>query len=203
MSIKPIFLRLCSLAALLVAALCACMPGLTDPPDEAFEGEMDAALAAAMNDTPFYMPPVTAGESKPSHETQLEPDDRILGVVIAGQPRAYSLGRLSGIADHVICDTFDDKRIAVTWCDRTECARVFALPAENTISIAGFLQGEMQVLHNGQQYPQSSALIPLDEVNCSIMTWKEWYTLHNDTQVIEQESQQDANQPETTLRRVI
>ena len=146
---------------------------------------MDAALEAAMNATPFYMPAVESPTVREVTEATLTPDARVLGVVVNGQARAYSIDRLSQMSDHVICDEVGDSRIAVTYCDRTDCARVLQLQEGDVVTVGGFKDGQMQLVHQEKSYGQQSTDIPLSDLECTTVTWAEWLNTHADSTVVE------------------
>ena len=146
---------------------------------------MDEALESAMTATPFSMPAVEGLPVKAATESSLQAEDRVLGVVIDGQPRAYSIALLSQMSHHVICDDVGDTRIAVTFCDRTDCARVLELPENEVVTVAGFREGEMRIAHQGIRYAQSSQDMPLSDVECSTMTWREWLSQYPDSVAVD------------------
>ena len=155
--------------------------GCSEPEDD----NMDAELEAAMNNTPFFMPAVESPSVESGTDATLAPDARVLGVVVNGEARAYSIERLSQMSEHVICDKVGGARIAVTYCDRTDCARVLQLNEDDVVTVGGFEDGEMQIVYGEKSYGQQSSEIPLSDLECSTVTWGEWLSSHADSSVVD------------------
>lgn len=173
--ITPAVCAFCALWTCLFSAGCSSVE----------DDEMDAALEAAMNTTPFFMPAVKNPAAKAVTEATLDADSRVLGVVVNGQARAYSIDRLSQISDHVICDELGGSRIAVTYCDRTDCARALKLGEGDVVTVGGFKDGAMQIVHEDRSYNQLSPEIPLSDLECATVTWEQWLSSHSDSTVVE------------------
>ena len=166
---------LCALSTCLFSAGCSSVE----------DDEMDATLEAAMNSTPFFMPVVENPAAKAVTEATLDTDSRVLGIVVNGQARAYSIDRLSQMSDHVICDELGGSRIAVTYCDRTDCARALKLEEGDVVTVGGFKDGTMQIVHEDKLYDQLSPEIPLSDLECTTVTWGQWLSTHSDSTVVE------------------
>jgi len=62
-------------------------------------------------------PPVTDFSVKPVSEaaSELNPDELVLGVEVAGEARAYPVNMLSGPSREILNDTLGGRPIAATW----------------------------------------------------------------------------------------
>lgn len=58
----------------------------------------------------------------------LEGDALVAGVTVGGHHRAYLLAALAPIAGHVVNDRVGGAPVVVTYCERTDCLRVYAGP---------------------------------------------------------------------------
>src|SRR5262249_14946893 len=87
-------------------------------------------------------------------------DDEVLGVVVEGTARAYSVRALSNAEQfHVVNDVLHDVPVSVTFCDKTSCAKVFTSPSPRkplAIGVGGFAHGQMMLIVDGQRYYQES-----------------------------------------------
>ncbi len=133
---------------------------------------------------------VAAGIRTPKVHTPeaagLKPDSNILGVSIGGKHRAYLVDAFCTPATHIVNDMFDDVPVSVTYCDRTDFARVFTNVSRGApldLSMAGWLGTQMSlelgVWHFGHQ--AESPL--LEDVAFERMTWREWLAKHPQTEV--------------------
>lgn len=171
----------CTLTGLLICSLAGC--GQEADTDRAAE---DALLQAAMSDSPF----ITAGlqpRFANADETSLSADARVVGIVVNGDARAYPVAELSGMTSHVVNDQFGEIPVSVTYCDRSDCTRVFTsadTAAPLTLGTGGFAGDEMLVTLDGQMYPQSSGEIPLQDVPFEVTTWHEWKSQHPRSKVL-------------------
>lgn len=132
-------------------------------------------------------PPIAVKDWHTVAEAKLADTKEVIGVVVDGQARAYSLWRLSGIKTHLAFDTTSDQHLLVTYCDRTECIRIFDAEqrAADSLVMRGWQQGEMRIELDGEVYAQSSDEIPLEQLDYVRTTWKEWKTQHPDTLLFE------------------
>src|SRR5262245_54789227 len=75
--------------------------------------------------TPFIMPGVIRPPVQPAAAAQLPDDAPVVGVLAGDTPRAYLVSALSKMTQHVINDVLADTPVTVTYCDRTDCVRVY------------------------------------------------------------------------------
>ncbi len=88
----------------------------------------------------------------------------IIAVVVEGQAKAYPLSRLTAIVDHVVNDqvTAEDGKtnpFTVTYCDKTDCVRVFSASDDSmtqpmNVSTIGLLDGGLALRWNGVDFKQ-------------------------------------------------
>lgn len=159
--------------------------------DSAETNEADEALLqAAMNDTPFMTPGVEP-KFVPAADASLAEDDDVIGVVVDGEARAYPVSFLSGMTTHVVNDLIGQTPITVTYCDRTDCTRVFtdsSKQSELDVGTGGFVAGEMQITLGDNMYAQTSSDIPLQDVEFVVMPWSDWKQQHPETRVLVRET---------------
>jgi hypothetical protein len=136
-----------------------------------------------MMNTPFIVPPVIDPPMLPAADAAVGPDEMVIGISCDGESRAWLVSALSDMQSHVVVDTRGPQPIAVTFCDRTRCSRVLAGQPGSSLRVqtAGFMNGEMWLQIDGQMLPQSSAKMPLRDVESVMTTWQEWKTAHPET----------------------
>ena len=189
-------LKLVSPAFLLPLVLSGCNES-TEPNPPASPGPNTAAnisprgtaapvpAAAGMMNTPFLVPPLVNPPLLNASVAAIGPDAPVIGISSNSQHTAWSLKALSNMQSHVIHDTRGPQTIAVTYCDRSDCVRVFAGEAGESLQLqtAGFINGEMWLRVNGQILPQSSQDIAVKDYEFTRTTWGEWSSQHPDTSV--------------------
>lgn len=113
---------------------------------------------------------------------KLPDDDLVIGVIIEGQPRAYSAKYLE-FPDHVYNDQIGDTRFAVTYCDVTGCARVLTRDKTQEIEVGGWTGSQMMLKINGAYWGHSDVEIPMADLPFEKLTWSEWKHRHPTTLV--------------------
>ena len=74
----------------------------------------------------FEMPSLRKPRALSAGKASKIPDnDEVIGVVINGQPRAYWLKALKYPPWHIVNDVVVGVPVSVTYCDRTDCTRVY------------------------------------------------------------------------------
>jgi len=136
--------------------------------------------------TPFMVPPLQRPPLQVAEVAELADDQDIIGIVVNGAARAYSTRAMSAMRYHVVNDSIAGTSATVTYCDRTDCVKVFGLKGAAeplTLSTAGWSGEELVLALDGRTYPQTSEEIPLEPLPYQRMTWKEWRELHPETLV--------------------
>lgn len=150
---------------------------------------MDAKLqAGGMANTPFMSDGTQQPELHEAGSAGLADDAPVIGVIVDGEARAYSVTAMSGVASHVVNDLFGDKPVSVTYCDRTDCTRVFTANTSGQaipLKIGGFVDEELQLMFDNQMYDQSSQALPLDDFHFESTTWGDWIRLHPGSRVFQ------------------
>ena len=148
---------------------------------------MDAQLqAGGMASTPFISDGTQQPELHEADSAGLADDAQVVGVIVDGEARAYSVVAMSGMASHVVNDLFGDKPVSVTYCDRNDCTRVFTADTSGQaipLKIGGFVDEEMQLIFENQMYDQSSEALPLNDFHFEPTTWGDWIRLHPSSKV--------------------
>ena len=158
--------------------------------------QRSTATAASNSDitsnlsTSTNTPMVTPGISNPTlyvaDEVNLPEEAMIIGCVVEGQARAYLQEAMTPISAHVVNDMVGQLPVTVTFCNQTDCVRVFAREKpETTIDMktAGFADNEMMLMLDGTVHAHSSTTIPLKDVDFVRTLWIAWKVEHPDTQV--------------------
>lgn len=159
--------------------------GSAPSPESLAAAMTPAAPAPGMMNTPFIVPPVTDPPMSAAADVDLRAEEQVIGVSVAGMSRAWLISAMSDMQSHVVIDNRGPQPIAVTFCDRSRCARVLAGQSGAALQVqtAGFINGEMWLRVNGQMLPQSSTDVPLEDIEAVVTTWQEWKTSHPDTTI--------------------
>jgi hypothetical protein len=125
------------------------------------------------------------------------PDDtEVIGVSTGGGHRAYLLGTLVATQYHIVNDVLERVPVSVTYCDRTDCARVFtgagSLSLDLRVSGYSTDHGLVLTTGTGQYFQKTSAPVapgaavpfPFRELPSVRTTWREWTGAHPDTSVV-------------------
>lgn len=129
--------------------------------------------------------------AKAMEDVNLPDNVEVIGVDIGGRARAYLLRAMSLKPErHVINDLLGDEPISVTYCDRTNCARVFTSADKGealNLDVGGWIDDSLAVQINGINYEQKSGKnltapggAPLPYADCPFVqtTWGEWRRSH-------------------------
>jgi Protein of unknown function (DUF3179) len=103
---------------------------------------------------PIRSPAVVAAQ-----DAGLQPDEMVIGVIAGGRARAYRLGTMARLSQHLINDLVGGVPVSVSYCDRNECVRVYTGPSGSQpmeLKVAGLLDGEMVLDAGGNLYFQDS-----------------------------------------------
>jgi hypothetical protein len=120
-------------------------------------------------------------------ETSLDDQDEVITLNIGDQHYAFPKRWMNGMAEHVVSEIYKDLPIAVTYCNESECVRVFqGLVGGEKMNIMqhGLADGHMAILVDGIPFLQEAEDIPYDEYPFELMTWGEWKTNHPDGLVL-------------------
>jgi hypothetical protein len=147
------------------------------------------------------LPGVRLPAALPADQAPLRDEAPVVGVEVGGQCRAYALAAFApagrGYGRHVVNDLIGTTPITVTFCDRTECARVFIGPEGGTpldIGVGGWTgdgeRGAMLLKVGDARYYQATGRplgggenIPYAEAQFLWTTWGQWREAHPDTAV--------------------
>jgi len=139
-----------------------------------------------------FQPGVDRPLALPARGAPLRDDAPVLGVVVGARARAYSVAAMSAIARHVVNDIVGDMPVAVTYCDRTGCARAYAGAAGGGplgVGMAGFDRG-LVLTAGGRLFRQDTGEAVVGEGSFPFAgypveqtTWGAWKAAHPDTDV--------------------
>jgi hypothetical protein len=135
----------------------------------------------------------------PGRDANLGDETEVIGVSLADRHRAYVVEALVPMSRHVINDLLDDVPCTVSYCDRTDCVRVFTAPRETeplAIAPGGFdsrsARGTMLLRVGSEHYRQDSglpladdglAVFPYADLEFDRTTWGRWREAHPDSDV--------------------
>lgn len=121
----------------------------------------------------------------PAEKATLAPEQPIVGVVVRGKARAYSLAALSHLTRHVVNDVLDGVPVTVTYCDLHDCLRTYtAEPGDAALPITqiGRSTDGLMLGYQGKSYAQASGKplhstgppLPFPALPAERMSWGEW-----------------------------
>lgn len=132
-------------------------------------------------------PPVVRGP-----DAVLAPDAVVIGVVIDGKARAYSLETMADRHHHVVNDLVANVPVTVAYCNITDCIQVYTNP-ETTAPLDVSLAGAMVIKVEGVLYDHQTgralepgdgpATIRFPRLEPVRTTWRQWRAEHPDTDV--------------------
>ena len=138
----------------------------------------------ARRSTPFIWPGMKNPKFVAAAEADLLDHMQIIGITVGDSARAYAVNDLSGMTTHVVNDVLEDSAVSVTYCNRTDIARVFANSESKTsmdLGVGGWQGNQMLITLDGKFFLQVANDIPLKEYSSTRTTWGEWKTLHPET----------------------
>jgi len=161
-------------------------PPSTPPPDY-------SKLYGAAHTMPgIRRPPVVSAAA-----SGLTESDEVIGVVVHGKARAYSVQAMSGPPQsHLINDLVGATPVTVTHNPLGRVFRVFTGPGSEPLGVdLGMSSGGEMILDigGGRQFLQRSATpvnsatsgqFPFDSVAHEVTVWKKWHDAHPDTDAV-------------------
>ena len=120
-------------------------------------------------------------------ESNLDDQDEVITLNVGEQHYAFPKRWMNGMSEHVVSEIYDNLPVAVTYCNESECVRVFqGQVGEEKLDImqAGLAAGHMAILVDGQSFLQEAEDIPYSEYPFVLMLWGEWKTNHPDGLVL-------------------
>ena len=130
-------------------------------------------------------PGLENGRFYTADEIVIPDETMVIGVEVGGSFRAYLPGGMNDMDQHVLHDEFNGEPITVTYCDKSDCARVFVRGdvAAEKIHMGGFNGDAMLLLIDEKRYVQLDQEIPLAEYPIKRMAWLEWKTSYPETTI--------------------
>lgn len=157
--------------------------GPSDPSLSAPAPKKDPILARQLN-VPGVRNPVFHDPA----DVEIAASDLVIGLIVAGQPRAYLRQALSGLPKkHIVSDPTGEGQVILTHCDLSDCTRVFVASPERgaqEIRVGGLLEdGTLELLYDGRRYHQPDGKLPLPELPFAETSWGDWLAKHPDTTI--------------------
>lgn len=136
-------------------------------------------------------------KTAPIQSHQVADQTEVIGVVVNGRAKAYTLASLYHANRHVYNDLVGGTPVTVTFCTVTKCVRVYMSPGrESYLGMATDLnesirRKRMSVSFDGKSYDQETGLsveggerrIPLDGLEHVRTTMSEWLKAHPDSEI--------------------
>jgi hypothetical protein len=142
------------------------------------------------------LPGLQKPQTLPAATAKIADGDEVIGVVVNGNPRAYWLKALKYPPWHIVNDVVVGVPVSVTYCDRTDCTRVYTSGQSSTpldVNLAGLYGREMVVKVRGVLYLQETGKpfelgagvpsLPYADHPWERTTWKKWRQRHPETDV--------------------
>ena len=110
-------------------------------------------------------------------ETELPDDAEVIGIEVNGQSYAFPKQYMSGVGDHIASEVFDGLPVTVTYCNESECVRVFSNRQSSSrieLEQFGLINEGLAVKFQGKVYAQESNDIPLEDYDFTVVSWLEW-----------------------------
>ncbi len=175
---------------LLVAAVFAAFGCGGKPAKPRFDAKVMAGKVA----TPGTYPPVVTPAAKKVADARLADDCPVVGVVVKGKARAYTIEALSSMQRHVVNDLISGVPVTVTYCDLAKCLRVYSHPAQGKPlelhqvgrSNTGLLlryEGRIYAQATGKTFGGEEVELGLEQVEATETTWRAWRERYPDTDV--------------------
>lgn len=155
-------------------------------------------------------PRFISADQADANPDEMKPDERVIGLVIDGDARAYPLNILSN--HEIVNDTVGNQPVAVTWCPLCYSALVFSREVADadeplTFGVSGMLLQNTLVMFDRQTGSLWSQLYgaaidgPLAGTSLSFFSstltdWTTWRTQYPDTRVLsKQATREQFNRP--------
>jgi hypothetical protein len=148
----------------------------------------DAALIPATDS--YATPAITSGIQQPRHvsvsEATLADDAEVLGILIGDRACAYNLSAFHEESAHIVNDVIEELPVTVTYCDRTDYARVLTSNTKSQpvdLWCAGWSGDQMLLLLDQEYFEHDSAKVPLRDYPYERTTWAGWKAKYPDTSI--------------------
>ncbi len=135
-------------------------------------------------------------QTLPATAAKLADGDEVIGLLVNGKPRAYWLKALKYPPWHIVNDVVVGVPVSVTYCDRTDCTRVYTSGQSSTpldVNLAGLYGSEMVVKVGSVLYFQETGKpfepgagvpsLPYADYPWERTSWREWRQRHPETDV--------------------
>lgn len=164
--------------------------------------------ASSRTSGPAYQPyvlgekqaPIVTVPSQPVRNVRerLGEAERVIGVVVGGQSRAYPLNMLTGPTREIFNDVLGGQPIAVTWCPRCHSAVVYDRIVDGRtlrFGVAGLLWSENMIMYDQETGTRWSQLLgegqagelegkTLRQIPSVLADWSSWRDEHPDGTVV-------------------
>jgi hypothetical protein len=134
----------------------------------------------------FRIRGLTQPAMTPARRVRASDETPVIGVSVGTEFRAYLPEAMSIPPTHIINDLIGNTAVTVTYCDRTDCARVLTQANRSTlldVGGRGLSDGQMTIDIDGQVFVQDSPDVPLDDISFSRTTWGQWKVDHPESDV--------------------
>jgi hypothetical protein len=129
---------------------------------------------------------------------QLQPNERVIGLTINGEARAYPLNFINTPGRKVMNDELGGEPVVITWCDLCHTAAVFSRKIGGqveTFACTGMLWHGMLVMHDVRTESFWNPLVgkalagvrsgaSLEPIDVAMTSWHQWSATHPNTTVV-------------------
>ncbi len=132
------------------------------------------------------IPGISDPELTAAGESTADKALEVIGFKVDGQAYAFCIDAMTEIPRHVVNMRNDNRAIAVSYCDLSDCARVVssARAGSQPLGIGGLdINDELVLLFGGRRYAHRSAALPMDDVAFERMSLGKWMAKHPGTMV--------------------
>ncbi len=154
---------------------------------EQSEAELMALEAEMMPDNPseeLDEPGIYDATYYTAEQVAFPDSEEVIGIAVDGYACAYLLGGMNDVDQHIVHHDLGDKKLTVTYCDKSQCVAVFDRAGTTAeIRNGGFSGETLWLLYDGKRFEQDAPDIPLTNFPSVRTTWGEWKKQHPDTRV--------------------
>lgn len=132
----------------------------------------------------------------PAASAHLPDGEEVVGVIVGGKPRAYSLRAFAGSPlRHIVNDLVDGTPVSIAHCDMNGCTHIFTSEQKGKplpVLFGGKRHGAMWIRAEGRAFqqhdlkpydPSQGTEFPYPEMAFEKTTWGAWRQAHPDTDV--------------------
>jgi len=186
-------LPLIAVAASLLIVLAVLAVNLFNPAGKIGSEYHDQYLPEELDpDIPAFLPPIMQPETfsieDAIEEAGLKDDDIMVAVQVGDQHRAYLLSDFFQTGSHVVNDLIDGVPVSITYCNQTDCLRVFTdAQSDQPLDLftAAWMNDKMMLGVGVKEtiYEHDDPKIPYADYKSQRIAFEKWCELHPEGRV--------------------